>query len=69
MDQESGWFKNRLDGSLGFLINMRDVLTIEFVEWKNVIPLGATSASTPGALASGGEDGGKMGLQVAEGGA
>jgi len=69
MGQESGWFKNRLEGSLGFLINMKDVLTIEFVEWKNVIPLGETSAPSAGPLANGGGDDDKMSSNVAEIGA
>ena len=67
MDQDSGWFKNRLDGSLGFLIDMKDVLTIEFVEWKNVIPLGETSSAGAGPLASAGDDDDKMSSRVAEG--
>jgi hypothetical protein len=48
---------------------MKDVLTIEFVEWKNVIPLGETSAPSAGPLANGGGDDDKMSSNVAEIGA
>ncbi len=34
IDQETGAFLKRVDGSLGFIIDKKDVLTVEFFEWE-----------------------------------
>ncbi len=34
--QETGAFEERVEGTLGFIINMKDVLTLEFFDWAEV---------------------------------
>jgi len=36
LDQTSGAFQQQVKGTLGFIINMKDVLTTEFFEWENI---------------------------------
>ena len=39
LDQETGDFLERVDGTEGFIIDKRDILTVEFVDWDVVEPI------------------------------